>query len=568
MRLIKSIAVTIAVILIFGAVCIARLYLRIRGVRDVAALNASAEAVVEMCNLYDTGIEVSDKGEYYIFGEAGENGYYLAYAGEVLEKDVLICGNPDEKPSLYWAMKAEDGKFTEAWSSKKALTKEQLEPYSFDEQEEQTSKLMFLNSDSIIGYASYAPENTGSYKFRYGISVDPEFTDTDEDGMTDLEEKELGLDPLNPETFGVPDSEYIITQYIPADDPVFRDVNTEENPYILSAEINASGYAKDNLRVTRSGVSYVMQDGSALGVVPRFDYNDDYKVKSITLYFEIKEPFTENVSKWFEGAPGDTYKTYRELEGINRLCVFRYYESFNLPMPYYTEYDIENNTISVFIDEFETDDDGNISGIGSYSVVDLEVWGKLVSRGADEPFEPDPDDAASLITKTIPEVGGEELETIAEGYKADSVQRAEESCDKGFKAENPYPRLAHLYAFFEEEGVSYEAAVKACEELGGHLADAGDDTELSFISALVSEPERYWREGYAPDGRAAGYFCEWEPDDKITNDCYELMAGTTYAKLDAPLSPYNNVDTDGDGLTDWEEIDHEAIARLKECEAE
>ena len=128
MRLIKSIAVTIAVILIFGAVCIARLYLRIRGVRDVAALNASAEAVVEMCNLYDTGIEVSDKGEYYIFGEAGENGYYLAYAGEVLEKDVLICGNPDEKPSLYWAMKAEDGKFTEAWSSKKALTKEQLEP--------------------------------------------------------------------------------------------------------------------------------------------------------------------------------------------------------------------------------------------------------------------------------------------------------------------------------------------------------------------------------------------------------------------------------------------------------
>ena len=43
---------------------------------------------------------------------------------------------------------------------------------------------------------------------------------------------------------------------------------------------------------------------------------------------------------------------------------------------------------------------------------------------------------------------------------------------------------------------------------------------------------------------------------------YDIMSSTKWGKitLNGELSPYNNIDTDGDGLTDWEEID---ISKLK-----
>ena len=69
--------------------------------------------------------------------------------------------------------------------------------------------------------------------------------DTDADTLNDGDEIILGLDPNDPETFGVPDAEYKVKQTISADSEVMERVNTEDSPYELSLEITASGNAQN-----------------------------------------------------------------------------------------------------------------------------------------------------------------------------------------------------------------------------------------------------------------------------------------------------------------------------------
>ena len=218
------------------------------------------------------------------------------------------------------------------------------------------------------------------------LKTSPIKADTDGDGLDDYEETKLGLDPLKTTTNGTPDRERIIKQVIPADDPIFREINTSDNAYALSIEIKASGYAKRHLIVRDSSYSYALQDSSAIGFTPEFIYDDDYRVESINLKFEIKEEFRDNVSHYFDALNSGsdyydyTYEIDSALDGIKRFNVFKYFQSINLPMPICTKYDVDNNIVSVTVDTFETADDGNSYGIGSYSLVDLEVWGMLMNE--------------------------------------------------------------------------------------------------------------------------------------------------------------------------------------------
>ena len=58
-------------------------------------------------------------------------------------------------------------------------------------------------------------------------NTDPLKADSDEDSLTDSEEIAIGLDPNNPETFGVPDAEYRVKQTLSADSEAMSGINTE-----------------------------------------------------------------------------------------------------------------------------------------------------------------------------------------------------------------------------------------------------------------------------------------------------------------------------------------------------
>ena len=486
--------------------------------------------------------------------------------------------------------------------------------------------------------------------------------DTDGDGLTDFEEQELGLDPLKTATDGTPDNERIITQVIPADDPIFKDVNTEDNAYNLSVEIKAAGYAKHNFAVRESGCAYVLQDGSALGYTPEFLYNEDYKVESITLNFEIKELFRDNAGHLFDGMAGDEYEIDQELDGIKRLNVFKYFESVNLPMPVYTEYDIDNNIVRVTIDTFETDDNGKSYGIGSYSLVDLELWGKMMREAETAPnvengTAPDsqaPDSKADTaqksdnsIVKTIPELSKEEQNIVEVNYRTYTERKGkphEIAIAKG--KTRVYQWHGHRYAFYEfkdSEDALEKGEIIECEEKGGHLMVVDSqlefdlfangyakgigrvyygfgmptkngkyslpkdwDSETDNISAAFhtgswikskqkhDDKEKYILYG-TPEGCEApivqgyeepvtlstmtfingigsipetdlvsGYICEWEPGDIIRDENAVIVnPGSNYIiEMKEELSPDSILDSDGDGIPDWAEIDHDAIAKL------
>ena len=51
------------------------------------------------------------------------------------------------------------------------------------------------------------------------------------------------------------------------------------------------------------------------------------------------------------------------MQGMERLCVFKYYESINMMLPLITEYNIEKNLIYAEVNE-----------LGTYCVMNLEIW--------------------------------------------------------------------------------------------------------------------------------------------------------------------------------------------------
>ncbi len=340
------------------------------------------------------------------------------------------------------------------------------------------------------------------------LKTDPVNADTDGDGISDFEEKELGLDPNKAATNGTPDNERIFTQVIPADDPIFKNINTEDNAYDLSVEIRASGYAKRNLFVGESGYSYILKDSSAIGVAPEFVYNPDFKVESITLNFEIKEPFRDNVSHYFDLMDEDAdYYNYEfqvdtELLGIKRLNVFKYFQSVNLAMPIYTEYDVDNNIVSVTIDTFETDDEGNSYGIGSYSLVDLEVWGKMMNNAAEEETQSGvvTDAQGFMRPASNVQINGPwffnpvtvKLKTISDAVRflLEKNYRSHIVPVENTRIERPVRNLdslfGHKYAYYSASGISYSAAAAACRAKGGHLMTVTSPMEYGFLSGTLS----------------------------------------------------------------------------------
>ena len=184
-------------------------------------------------------------------------------------------------------------------------------------------------------------------------NTDPLKTDSDGDTLNDGDEIILGLDPNDPETFGVPDAEYKVKQTISADSEVMERVNTEDSPYELSLEITASGNAQ-NLIAGSSAYSTITESDARLGGAVSLDYYGG-DVEKVKLSYEIGESYISN-----EGS--EYAKNCVDLQGIKRYNIFRYFEELNMLLPVATEFDEENNTLFAETDE-----------LGTYCVLDMEV---------------------------------------------------------------------------------------------------------------------------------------------------------------------------------------------------
>ncbi len=82
-------------------------------------------------------------------------------------------------------------------------------------------------------------DGLSDYDEVYVYSTDPLKADMDSDTLYDGDEIAIGLDPNNPETFGMPDAEYKVVQTVPADSDALAKINNADAPYALSVEITA-----------------------------------------------------------------------------------------------------------------------------------------------------------------------------------------------------------------------------------------------------------------------------------------------------------------------------------------
>jgi hypothetical protein len=186
--------------------------------------------------------------------------------------------------------------------------------------------------------------------------TDPLEYDTDSDGIGDSDELKIGLDPKNPATFGVPDSEYTIEQAVSSDSEALSLINTEENPYKLSVEIKAAGYVEGGISASQSSYSNVMKNPAILGSCPELVYSADYKVDSVTIKFEVSDEYVSNEGSLFA-------QQSSEFEGIKRFNIFRYFEDINMLLPVETKFDIDKNILYT-----------ESNALGSYCVMDMEIW--------------------------------------------------------------------------------------------------------------------------------------------------------------------------------------------------
>jgi len=144
-------------------------------------------------------------------------------------------------------------------------------------------------------------------------NTDPLKADSDEDSLTDSEEIAIGLDPDNPETFGVPDAEYRVKQTLFADSEAMSGINTEESPYELSLDIFATGNAAARLSANESVYSAVTESDARLGGAVELHYlgGDVDKVK---LTYKVADEYISD-----EGS--EYAEKCLDLQGIKRYNI-------------------------------------------------------------------------------------------------------------------------------------------------------------------------------------------------------------------------------------------------------
>ena len=224
-------------------------------------------------------------------------------------------------------------------------------------------------------------DGLSDYDEIYIYNTDPLNADSDGDGIDDDSEIKLGLDPNNTSTNGVPDSEYVIPQSIEADSSILSSINTAENPYQLSIDIETNGDAEKELKVSESSCSSAIENDAMIGASIDVDITDTCEPENIILRYDIKEEYTENTL--------GTFASLDELSGIKRLNVFRFDEEQGMLLPIETEFDVENKQLYAEAEKS-----------GTYCLMDMEIWlanlGVEMPEGSSAPHVPAPMAAPKL----------------------------------------------------------------------------------------------------------------------------------------------------------------------------
>ena len=436
-----------------------------------------------------------------------------------------------------------------------------------------------LGSDPCSEFSDEDEFNDYDEVYIYG--TDPTKTDTDDGGISDSSEIKLGLDPNDPQTFGIPDSEYSFYQVISADSKVLSEINTEGSPYTLSVELDTNMYAEDEVTAEISGYSKAIENDAMLGNGVDIAISDVCTPENIVIKYTIKDAFLDNTDGTFSSLP--------EFQGIRRLNVFKLDTETNMLLPIETQFDDDNNVLYAEVDEF-----------GTYCIMDMEIW--LKNIGVE--YKND-EDEISDITLNIDNI---------------NLLSDETSMPK-----TSYNFKGSTYAVYDITGMSWEEANAYCNSLGGHLVTITTSEEQAFINNNLltncannlywiggkqvnsewkwvtnenfyftnwasGEPtntaNEYYIHMYGKKGRTdisigqwnntfnindtvssnfyasshCGFICEWD-DNNSANKTYDIFVPTKWKTitLDGELNAVNLIDTDSDSLTDWEEVNTDLL---------
>ena len=440
---------------------------------------------------------------------------------------------------------------------------------------------------------------------RYG--TDPLVADSDSDGISDGDEIALTLDPLNPQTHGIPDNQYTQNYSLLSDSTVWEEVNTEENPFSLSMDICAAGRVVNNMKVGESKYSSFVQNDAILGMIPEFIYDESYKVDSVTIAVQIKDDYIANADS--------SYATVNpEFEGIKRYNIFRYFEDINMLLPVETQIDVENQTLSAKTD-----------ALGTYCIMDMQVWldsiGILpedIALSASEldmsqtSYSNDGTDISFLNEEatsggTVVDVDADEADLLnLNTVLLSSTGSSTLDTSSKVKVER---YNGHRYAVIDKS-LSYLDAKAYCEYMGGHLVTITSQIEQDYINSflLYGSKNMYWLGGEEyngvvnwitgetstytnwasgePNGAGeiyvhmyrnsyldsilgswndtvnyydstpfhstnnSGFLCEWETP---VNLVYGSSLKSCNSAVD--LNKISNQDWDNDGIPNWKEVD-------------
>jgi len=431
-------------------------------------------------------------------------------------------------------------------------------------------------------------------------------------------------------------------QSVPADSPVFSEINTVDSPFKVGASVIASGWAEGLLSVAESSYSQMISNPSMLGTPIELAYSDGFTVESMVIKFQIDKKFVESPIGADEIETFLGIKRIDEFKGIKRLCIFKYYEDVNMLLPIKTEHDTANNLVYATVD-----------GLGTYCVIDMEMWtaeinGVYTAQQEFNGIVPPNAVASANVLYDTQEFGSVTQDTVASasvnavfdvsipnGGKTvgmsipgsaieASTYPGQATFANGSTTINYTNFLGHKYAMFPAsvlgKSPKWEDAHDYCKKMGGHLLTVTNGYEESFmkitlkplsgitfywVGATTSSTSwvtgesmdyvnnicyslsglrlssvtpyigsyLYYSVGYdysSPFELAkCGFICEWEsgkpilnPNTVATSSPLLLPTGHGSRYLDAKLNVYNKIDTDGDTLTDWEEIDTEFIESL------
>ena len=186
-------------------------------------------------------------------------------------------------------------------------------------------------------------------------NTDPAMPDSDNDNVEDGSEIKIGLDPNNPETFGIPDGEYKVSQSISTDSLILSSVNSEESPYELSIDLKTNLDAEKKLSIVQSSYSVSIQNDAMIGASLDISISDECNPEDIVIRYNIKEGYRANTL--------NLYSEFEELSGLKRLNIFKFDEETRMLLPIDTQFDVENGTLFAEVDE-----------LGTYCIMDMEIW--------------------------------------------------------------------------------------------------------------------------------------------------------------------------------------------------